>query len=157
MVNSLYIVAKGCPLFYEDPPYIAYFPTPHLILNFATTTSPLPCHVQPLFPTVLSVVLFLWLNGWSRHIWCAILLNDSMDLHMSSYGTIVSEGPWCVFCAIRHQVYWSLTHNVVFYWFSDLISHTQKYREHTQGPVDWHTHIHIYLHHLLCAYSSYLY
>ena len=35
--------------------------------------------------------------------------------------------------------------------------HTHKYTQHTQGPEDWHTHINIYLHHLLCAYSSYLY
>ena len=25
-----------------------------------------------------------------------------------------------------------------------------------QGPLDWHTHINIYLHHLICAHSSYL-
>ena len=36
-------------------------------------------------------------------------------------------------------------------------SHTQTHTRHTQGPVDWHTHINTYLHHLLCAYSSYLY
>ena len=64
--------------------------------------------------TVLSVVLFLWQNEWSRHTWCAILLNDNMDLHMSSLGTLVPEGPWCVFYVTRRQVYWGLTHNVVF-------------------------------------------
>ena len=91
-------------------------------------------------PTVLSIVLFLWLNGWSRHIWCAILLNDNMDLHMSNLGTLVPEGPWCVLC--------SKSHNVVFYWYSDLVSHTQthKHTQHTQGPVDWQTLINIYLH-----------
>ena len=53
----------------------------------------------------LSVVLFLWLNGWSLHIWFAILLNDNMDLHMSSLGSLVPEGPWCVFYITRHHVY----------------------------------------------------
>ena len=85
-------------------------------------------HPTPLsIPTVLSVVLFLWLIKRSCHIWCAVLLNDNMDLHMSSLGTLVPEGPWCVFYATRRQVYWGLTHNVVFYWYSDLISHTHKH------------------------------
>ena len=53
------------PLFYKDlPPYIAY----SSFFKFCPT------------PTALSVVLFLWLNGWSRHIWCTFLLNDIMDL-----------------------------------------------------------------------------
>ena len=51
--------------------------------------------------------------------------------------------------------------HVVFCWYSDLISHTHKHTykdtQHTQGPVYWHTHIYIDLHHLLCAHSSYLY
>ena len=72
-------------------------------------------------PTAPSVVMFLWLNGWSRHIWCAILLNDNMDLHMSSLHTLVPEGSWCMFYAKRHQFYWGLTHNVSFYWYSDFV------------------------------------
>ena len=35
--------------------------------------------------------------------------------------------------------------------------HTHKHTQHTHGPVDLHTHINIYLHHLLCAHISYLY
>ena len=77
-----------------------------------------------------------------------------MDLHMSSLGTLVTEGPWCVFHATRCQVYWVLTHNVAFYWYSDLLPHTQTYKHththHTQGPVDWHTHINKYLQYILC-------
>ena len=38
--------------------------------------------------TALSAVVFLWLNEWSCHISYAILLNDIMDLHMSSLGTL---------------------------------------------------------------------
>ena len=71
---------------------------------------------------------------------------------MLSLGTIVPEGSWCVFYAR------GLTHNVIFYWYSDLISHTQTHThtQCTQGPVVWHTHINIYLHYL-CAHSSLLY
>ena len=29
-----------------------------------------------------------------------------MDLHLLSVGTLVLEGPWCVFYAIKWQVYW---------------------------------------------------
>ena len=83
-------------------------------------------------PTALFVVFFLWLNGLSRHNWCAILLNDIMNLHMSSLDTFVSERPWCVFYSTRSQFYWGLTH-VVFHWNSDLISHTQTHtKTHTK-------------------------
>ena len=37
-----------------------------------------------------------------------------MDLHTSSLGTLVSEGPNCAFYARRHQVYSGLANNVVF-------------------------------------------
>ena len=47
--------------------------------------------------------------------------------------------------------------NAVSYWYSGLISHTQKHTQHTQEPAIWHTHINIYLHHLLFAYSRYFY
>ena len=105
--------------------------------SFSNLVHPiLPCHLQPypLTPTILSVVLFLWLNGWSQHIWYTVLLNDNMDLHMSNLGTLVPEGPWCVFYATRCQLYWVLTRNVVFYWYSDLISHTLKHAlKHTNN------------------------
>ena len=79
-------------------------------------------------PAVLSVVLFLWLNGWSHCIWCAILLNDDMDLHMwSLLGNLVPEGTWCVSYATRCKVDSGLTHNVVFYWYSRFdITQTHK-------------------------------
>ena len=103
-------------------------------------------------------LLFLWLNGWWCLVWCAILLNDIMDLHMPSLDTLVTEGAWCMFYATWRQVeVWDLT-KCGFCWYSNMISHTQthtythKDTQHTQGPVDLHTHINIYLHH-----SSYLY
>ena len=128
-------------------------------LSKSCPSSLLPCHLQPPSPSAFSTVLLLWLNGRSHRIWCATLLNDNIDLHMSSLGTLVPEGHWRVFYVTRSQVYWDLTQNVAFYWYFDLISHMQRHKhtQHTQGPVDWHTHMNIYLHHLLCAYSSCLY
>ena len=79
-------------------------------------------------PIAISAVLLLRLNGWSHHVWCAIFLNDDRDLHMLNLGTLLLEGPWCMVYAVRSQVYWGLTHNVVFYWYSDLISHTQTHK-----------------------------
>ena len=135
---------------YENSAYIA---SP-LFLKFCPT--PLCCRLQPPPRYSFCCLGFFWLNGWSRHIWCAILLNDVMDLHMSSLSILVPEGHWCVFYATRRQVYWGLTHNVVFagtlIWY-----HTHTNTQHTQGPLDWDTHINIHLHHLLCSHSSYLY
>ena len=80
--KSLYIVGRGVltPYFMKIPLYCL----PSLFSNFV--------HLLPLSPTpsptVLSVVLFLWLTGWSYYIWCAILLNVIMDLHMLSLGTL---------------------------------------------------------------------
>ena len=97
------------PLFHEETsntPYFSFsifFQSPRLSMSPPTPN-----------PNVLSVSLFLWLNGWSHHIWCAILLNDIMDLLMSRYGTLVQEGPWCVFYVTRCQVNWGLTH--VAFW-----------------------------------------
>ena len=74
-------------------------------------------------------------NGWSRHIWCVVLRNHIMDLHMSSLGTIVPEGPCCVFYASRCPFYWGLTH-----WFftSTLIwYYTHNDTHHTQGVIHW--------------------
>ena len=87
-LKSLYILGRGVltPLFYEDPPY-CLLPS---FSNFVQPTPP-PTSLSPsnASPTVPFVDLFLWLNGWSCHIWCVILLNDNMDIHMSSLGTLV--------------------------------------------------------------------
>ena len=48
-------------------------------------------------------------------------------LHMLSLDTLVPVGPCCLFYATRHQVYRGLTHNIVFWWYSDLLSHTQTH------------------------------
>ena len=91
------IVGRGFvnSLFYEDP------------LTFSTLSS------LTSTPTALFVALFLWLNGWSHHIRCVILLND-MDLQMLGLGALVPEGLCSVFYAASFHVYWGLTHSVVF-------------------------------------------
>ena len=129
--KSLYIVGRGVltPLFCEDP----------------------------LYPLCFFVGLFLCLNRWSCPVWCAILLNDNMDLHMLILSTLVPEGPWCVFYATRCQVYWGLTDNVFFLlalWFD--ITHTNTHTALSEANR-LNTHITIYLHHLLYAHSSYIY
>ena len=120
--------------------------------------------VQP--PLTLSVLtptnhcsFFGWmlcLNGWSP-----ILYNNIMDLQMTSLGTLVPEGPSCVFYATNLGV---LIHNVFFCWYliwyhthtcTNTLTHKDTQR--SLGPVDLHTHKNIYLHHLLCAHRSYLY
>ena len=46
-----------------------------------------------------------------------------MDLRMLSLGNSVPKGPCSVFFEINYQVYRGLAHNVVFWQYSDLISH----------------------------------
>ena len=67
---------------------------------------------------------------------------------MLNLGTLVQEGPCCVFYVTRHQLYWGLT-CMVFCWCSNLVSqHTNthiQHTKHTQGPVDGHIHIRLTL------------
>ena len=141
-LKSLYIVDRGMLNLY-------FMKTPLYCLPPPTSLS-----LQTPTPNVLSIVLFLWQNGWSHHTWCAILLNDNMDLHMFSLGTLLPQGSWYVLYAkgIKFTEIW----NMFFYWYSDLISHTQTHTAHSEAsrltcPYN------IYLHHLLYAHSSYLY
>ena len=86
--------------FYEDPhsPPLYCLPT---FFKFSPILSPPSLPPPSPTPTAHSVVLFLWQNEWSSHIWCAILLNDIMDVHMSSLRTLMR-----ILCnkATRHQV-----------------------------------------------------
>ena len=123
------------------PPY--FMNTPVLFIspfsNFVQPPSPLPCHLQPPAP-----LLFLRLNWWLRHIWCAVLLNDIMDLHMSSLGTLVPEGPCCVFYATRYQVYWNLI-PCVFFASTLICYHTQTHKDISHSGTKRLTHPHRYV------------
>ena len=127
------------PLYFTKiPPYIAYHP---LFPNSLSPSTP--------SPTAISVVLFLWLNGWSCYVWYAILFNNIMDKKKSRRDTLVPEWPWCVFYATSCKVYWGLTHHVVFCWYSDLISlihiHTSTHRHIAHSGVSRMTHPYKYI------------
>ena len=126
------------PLFYEEPLYCL----PHPPFFFQILSMPLsPTSLSPptSTPPVLSIILFLWLNGWSYHIWCAILLNDNMDLHMS-LGTLVPEGLWCVLCNKASKLLRSDTQCVylLLLWFDITDKHTNTHstlRGHYSGLI----------------------
>ena len=105
------------PLYYLPTPFFKFFsppsPPPHPPSLFPVNSKPYP---HCFFCCLASLAEWVIMPHW----W-AILLNDTMDLHMSSLGTLVTEGPWCVFYATKCQVYWGLTHNVFFCWYFDLI------------------------------------
>ena len=124
-LKSLYIVSPNLlilwkPLIYclalpfSNPPH-PHFPVNSNIHSHCSFS----CHVS----------LAEW---WSYHIWSAFLLTDNMDLYISSFGTLLPEGPWYVFHATRRQVYWSLTSVfILVLWFD--ITHTHL---HTQTLRD---------------------
>ena len=79
-----------------------------------------------------------------------------MNLHMSSLGTLEPEGA-CVRFMQLGVTFSEVWHNVIFsgtlIWY-----HPHQHIQYTQGPVDWQTHMNIYLYHLLlCGHNSYLY
>ena len=91
--------------------------------NFVQPIPPLPCHLKPLTPLFF---LFSCFFGWMGDHATFDVLHYLADLQMSSLGTLVPEGPWCMFYARRHHVCQGLIHNVVFYrtliWY-----HTHKH------------------------------
>ena len=90
------------PPFYEDPPLL---------------TTPLP-------PTPPLLILLSCFFGWmGDHATFDVLL----FLMISWMYKCWASGPWCMFYAKRCQVYWGLKYDVVFCWYSDLISHTQTH------------------------------
>ena len=129
-------------------PYIAYPP----FLNFCPL--PLPCHLQ--LPSLLLFLLscfFGWMDDrtkfdvpfylmilWITHVehWYFGTRRTLMCASCNKASSLV-RSDICVFLMVL--------------WFNI----THKDTQHTQGSVDWHTHINIYLHHLLHAHSSYHY
>ena len=98
---SLHSWQRGTPFFMKIP-YITYplFQILSTPLNHPPPPSSLPCHLQPLSPTALCVFLFLWLNGWSHHIWCAILRNDNNgSTHVEPCYLNTRRTLMCVLCS----------------------------------------------------------
>ena len=124
----------------KNPTYIAIANSP--FLNFVQYPH---SHPPTSIPTDPFVAVFLGLNGRSRLVWCVILPNDIIDLHTSSLGTLVQEGPCFVFYATRHQVYWGLTHNMVFDLYLDLKSHTRTNKDTPHAGINRLTHPHKYI------------
>ena len=153
-LKHLHIVGKGVltPLFYEDPPIL---PTPLLFfkccippslqLHFPVTSNPHP-HC--------SFCLLVSFAEWviTTHLMCHF--NDNMDLHMSSLGTLVTEGPWCVFYAtdIKFVEFW---HIMWFFTSTQSDFHTQTHIAHSRASRVTHPFKNIYQ--LLCSHGSYLY
>ena len=82
---------------------------PTLLFQIFSTPSsfPVASNLHSHYSLCCLVVLFLWLNGWSRHIWCIILPDLEFNYNII---LLVPEGPCCVFYATRRQVYWGLKH-----------------------------------------------
>ena len=124
-------------LIYEDFPPMLLTTT---FSNFVQRLS--PTYVSSLTPTpiVLSVALFIWLNEWSGHIWCAILCNDNMDLHMSSLRTLVPKGPCVCFMqqGAKFPEVWHMR-SATLIWY-----HTNKtHATHSGGSRLTHTYKYI--------------
>ena len=134
--NFPYILGTGVLglLIYEDFPPILLTTT---FSNFVQPLPPTSLSSQTSTPIVFSVALFIWLNEWSGHIWCAILCNDKMDLHLSSLHT--KRTLICILCNKVPSFLMSDTWDLLL-WF-DITQ--KKQTQHTQWAVGWHTHINI--------------
>ena len=124
--SSNHIVGRRVltPLFYEDPLYISKLP----FFKFCPT--PLPCCLQP--PALLLILLCYFFGWMGDHATFDVLFYS-----MISWMYICRAlGSWCMFYATRCQVYWVLTCDVVFCWYSNLISHTQTHmHKDTHSPL----------------------
>ena len=77
----------------------------------------LSCHPQTPHPLLFLLSCFFGSMGNQATFNVLLYLyNDIMALQMYLYV------PWCVFSATRHQVYWGITHNVLFCCYSHLLS-----------------------------------
>ena len=103
------------PLYFLPSPFFNFFFRPSLLPAICLHPNWSICCLLSLAESMIAPHL------------CAILLDDIMDVHMSSFRTLMH------FYATSGEIYWGLTHDVVFCLYSDMISHT-------------HTHIHTQRH-----------
>ena len=151
------------------PPPLYYLPPFFQLLSnhhFPVTSNPhLPCS------------FFDWMGDCITFDVLFYLMIDIMHLHMSRLGTLMPEG--LDVCFVQQGVkstevwhMWFFPGTLIWYYtqtnkqtnkqtnthtHTHTHTHTQKDTQHTQVPADSHTHINIYLHHLLSAHNSYLY
>ena len=96
--------------FVHPPPSFPVASNPHPHSSFCCLVSLAEWVIAPHLMCYFTFLMILW----NLHI-------------MSGLGTLVSERPWCVFYATKHQVYWGLTHCR----YSDLTSHKHIHTRHT--------------------------
>ena len=120
------------PVILWTPPIL---PTPTPLCPH-TPPPTLPCHYQLPPPLFFSVVMFLWLNGWLRHIWCAILLNGK-PWYLSTRRTLM-----CVSCnkassLLKSDTLWFFTGTLI--WYQSHTTHT------THSGASRLTHLYKYI------------
>ena len=148
-LKSLYIFDKGVitPYFMKTP-YIAY-PSPFFEFCPPTPPSPHPPHTHthafPVSSNPHPNALFSCFLGWlGDHATLDVLFYLRIIWIYTSWA-LIPEGPWGVFYVTRSKVYWGLTH-VFFYWYSDLISHTQRHTKPSgASQLTHHPDMYIYI------------
>ena len=111
---SLYCLTPPLFKFYPPPPY-----------NFLS----LPIRT----PTALSVVVFLWLNGWLCHIWCAILLNHNMDpwyvkpCYLSTRSLLRSDTQYGLLLVLWFDITYTITQIHTAHSGAKRVTHPLKY------------------------------
>ena len=148
--NPIFYVTRTLPILpTPSPPFLQILfnslpPPPPRFAVLLKLSLPLLLSPQPPTPLLFLLSCFFgWMGDQS------VLLNDIADLLMSSLRYDLR----CVLC---NKVSSLLRSDTCGIFAGTLIWHHTN-TQHTQRPVDWHTHINIYLHQLLCAQSSYLY
>ena len=140
--------------FYEDSPILLTHPPVSFFKCCATPSPPHPYHLQP--PSQLFFLLFCSFGWMGDHATFDVLFYLMIILIYTCQALV----PWYqknldvsfMQQGVRFTEIWH-----IMWFFTDTLIWYHKHTQHTQGPVDWHTHINVYLHHLLCVQSSYLY
>ena len=103
--------------------------------------------------TVLFVFLFLCLNGWLHNIWCYFTSWYYSSKHVEPWKLCTTRTLMCVLCNLALSLLSDTQCSFLLLLFLD-ISYTKIHT--TQWPIDWHTYINIYEHHLYCTQLSVL-
>ena len=156
---SLHSWQRGAnPLISWRPPTLPMSPSFFKILSKNPPPTPTSRSPPTLTPTALYLVMFLWLNKWSCHIWLMCYFTYYLIIWVyTCQASLPKYEKDLDVCFMQQGVSFTAFGHIRFFSGTLIWYHTQKHTEHTQEPVDWHTHMNIYLHHLLCAHSSYLF
>ena len=135
---SLHSSQKGANLLIlwrppPTPPPPPILPTSPSIFQILSTLPPppLPCHLQPPPPLLfLFSCFFGWVGDHATFNVLFYLMIKWISICMSSLGTLYKKD--LDVCFMQQGVsFTEVWHNVVFYWYSDLISHTQTHTTHS--------------------------